>query len=480
MRKIIVIALFLSVLLASPLAESQAQQASSQTYSMLDRFIDEIRMVFTYGDDRINLNLEIREKEINSAIANAKNENINEALRNLNNAEKRLKAVQETVSLDMVEEVRKSVEKTVGRINNETDLPEEFDEYIMEERRTQLTAELTHEIFLFCKELAAEDYALMLREEKCNPQTAPSGLQGELKELKNIQEESFNRLMLDIRSCIDVPGTCNCEDVSDAAEKARCQKMVALALKCEYTEDEEACSELDSMKPVAESFVPDFLMNLFGQKSGMIDYDIEKSDVPPECYNQNTKPECAQYSGQKEGNSKCWDEEGNFLEDECGGSADREPTMQESIPQCYGENDEFLFEKCGKITIVRNEEGLINYIIGKEVEMLIEGFENESAQHRVDVNGTIGQTQIEIIEERIREGDSSSGEETAGNHGGKNETWIVDEGTQGSGDGGLAPEIKTSEGTGDDGLTPEVKTTVNSGEGSGDGGLIPEVKTTVD
>ncbi|GAJ19696.1 unnamed protein product, partial [marine sediment metagenome] len=187
----------------------------------------------------------------------------------------------------------------------------------------------------------------MLQEEECNPDTAIPGLEEELKELKKLQEELFVKLMLDIRSCIDDPGTCNCEDVSDTSEKAKCEKMIALAVQCEYKDDQEACSQMLSLRPPAESFVPDFLIDLFRKKSYMIDYDIEKSDVPPECYNENTKPECEQYRHLKEISAKCWDKEGNWDEEECGGPKEKEVTMQESIPQCYDENNNFLEEKCG-------------------------------------------------------------------------------------------------------------------------------------
>jgi len=94
----------------------------------------------------------------------------------------------------------------------------------------------------------------------------------------------FVQLMLEIRSCMDDPGTCNCEANVDVEQKAKCEKMVALALKCEYKEDETSCNELKAMEPkkgdsFAESFVPDYLMNLFREKEGsMIGYDSQPSD----------------------------------------------------------------------------------------------------------------------------------------------------------------------------------------------------------
>ena len=184
--------------------------------------------------------------------------------------------------------------------------------------------------------------------------------------------------MLEIRSCIDDPGTCNCEANTDAEQKAKCETMVALALKCEYKADESSCSELEAMEPkrgdsFAESFVPDFLMNLFREKEEeMIGYDIEPSDgVPEECWDENTKPECRQYDDLKE-TAADWDEYGNYIGKN---TKNKEPTMQQSIPRCFDENDGFLEEKCGKISVVRNEEGLVNYLIGNEIDKVIDNFE---------------------------------------------------------------------------------------------------------
>jgi len=370
-------------------ADNNEEEFAIQTYSGLDSFIDNIKLTFSEGNNKVRLALEIREKEVNSAINNIQNQGEDEAVKNLERAREKLQIVQEKVSLDTSEEIKTSVDEIVNKINQE-ELPDEFEDYILEEEKTQLTAELTEKTFEYCKKLAEEDFDLMLKEEVCNPNTAVPGLEKELKELKNLQEELFTELMWNIRSCIDDPGTCNCEEVADINEKAKCEKMVALAVKCEYKEDETSCDELKAMGPkqgdnFAESFVPDFLMNLFREKQSMIDYDIEHSDgVPPECWNENDKPECEQYDYLKEKHGKKNNE-----------GKDKEPTIQESIPQCFDEAGNFLEEKCGKITIVRNKEGLINYLIEKEIDDVINEFENKSAQHIININQSNEQMQVE-------------------------------------------------------------------------------------
>ena len=365
MKKGMIILVLVGILLVLPLIQAQ-------TYSGFERVADNVNLFLSSGDNKVRLALEIREKEVNSAMENTLNGNEENSDKNLKSAWETLQLIQEKVTLNTAEEIKESSDGIIGLINEEGDLSEDFDVYVLEEEKTGLTAEFTLKTFEYCKALAQKDYSAMLKQERCNPETAPKWLEKELKELKQIQEESFTELMLDIRSCIDDPGTCNCEDNTEIAQKAKCEKMVALAVKCEYKDDEDACDKLKSMKPVegddfAESFVPDFLMNLFTEKQDMIDYNIQKSDVPEECYNANTKPECEQYMHMKETRAKCWDKEGNFNYEKCGGPKEDAPTMQESIPQCYDENNQFLTAKCGKITIIWNEEGLINYIIENEI-----------------------------------------------------------------------------------------------------------------
>jgi hypothetical protein len=453
MKRGIFVILFISILLVSPLIQAQ-------TYSGFNRFTDDVQMFFASGDNKVKLALEIREKEIDSAIENSQNQNEEAAIQNLERAHKKLKVVREKISLDVVDEVEESVNEIVNKIKGEEGLSDNFEVYILEEKKTQLVAGLTKEIFEMCKKLAKEDYTLMLQEEQCNPKTAPEWLKEELKELKRLQRELFVKLMLDIRSCMDDPGTCNCEDVSDVDEQAQCEKMISLAVRCEYKDDQEACDQMIALRPPAESFVPDFLMNLFRDKEDMIEYGIEHSDgVPKECWNENTKPECEQYRHLKETSTKCWDAEGNWDEEECGGPKEEKMTMQESIPQCYDLDDNFLETKCGIITMVENEDGLINYIIETEIDNVIEEFEDSYEQHTIDVNGSLGQTAVWEVEGEIGEINEEIRE------------WVIDQEVMDvEGDEGLTWEIKTDiagEGTG--GLKPEVETDFDDGEDTGDG-----------
>jgi len=449
-----------------------SQLAYAQSYSTIDKVTDSIRLFVSSGDSKVTIALEIREKEVGSAIELAKEGK--DASQNLERSEKMLNIVQEKVSPTTAGEVKESVEDVKSMITGEVALPGEFDDYLEEEEKTIITAELTEKTYLLCKQLAQEDYIAMLEEERCDPETAPDGLKKELAEIKDIQNKLFTRLMLEVRSCIDDPGTCDCDSLQIESEKASCRQVVALATRCEYKNDDEACNNIESMLPNPQSFIPVFLMDMFRDKEYMIDYNIQKSDVPPECYNENDKPQCEQYRHLKEG-SHCWDENGNFLYDVCV-SQDGEPTMEESIPQCF-DNGVFK-EECGEVTKIVNEEGLVNYIVESEIDAIINETENvtEDAvveEMRVDIDGLKGRLESGNFTESATEETVVTIEDGEGSTG--DQTIEIEEGAGESGE--AVVEVVTDEGTESDGIVPKVVTDVAE---DGSEGLTTEVVTDVE
>ncbi|MBU4502236.1 MAG: hypothetical protein KKA79_06575 [Nanoarchaeota archaeon] len=139
MKKEIIAMLFISILLLSPLVYAQ-------TYSGFNRFTDDIKLFFSFGDKKVKFALEIREKEVNSAIENIRNGDDIAAAKNLEKARNKIQLVQKKVSLDVAEEVKISVDKIVDKINEEENLPDDFEVYVLEEEKTHLTAELVIEV----------------------------------------------------------------------------------------------------------------------------------------------------------------------------------------------------------------------------------------------------------------------------------------------------------------------------------------------
>ena len=133
-----IVLILLGILLVSPLVLAQEQ---AQTYSGFGRFIDNIKLTFSGGDNKVRLALNIREKEVNSAMVNTKNGEDEDAGKNLENAWKKLQVVQEKVSINTAEQVKENSDEVRENIMNQMDLPNDFEVYVLEEEKTGLTAE---------------------------------------------------------------------------------------------------------------------------------------------------------------------------------------------------------------------------------------------------------------------------------------------------------------------------------------------------
>ena len=134
-KSMVIVSLIIGLLILVPVV-------SAQTYSGFDRFVDNVKMVFTFGDKKVVLALDIREKEVNSAIESSKNGDEDVAIKNLERARERLQYVQEKVTIDTAEDVKSSSNNIIETIDSEENLPDGFEVYVLEEKKTQLTAEL--------------------------------------------------------------------------------------------------------------------------------------------------------------------------------------------------------------------------------------------------------------------------------------------------------------------------------------------------
>jgi hypothetical protein len=143
MKKGVIVLVLLGILLISPFILAQEQ---TQTYSGFDRFVDNIKMFFSSGDNKVQLALEIREKELNSAMINVQNQEEEKAIQNLERARNKLLIVQEKVSNEIAGGVQKNVKEVIDKLESQDNLPEEFELYKLEEEKTRLTAELVVEV----------------------------------------------------------------------------------------------------------------------------------------------------------------------------------------------------------------------------------------------------------------------------------------------------------------------------------------------
>jgi hypothetical protein len=113
----------------------------AQTYSGFNRFTDNVRLFFSFGDNKVRMVLDIKEKEVDSSLENFKNGYEEDSSKNLERAWKRLQFIQEKVSENTAEEVKENSNEIKNKIIEEGNLSKEFEVYVLEEEKTGLTAE---------------------------------------------------------------------------------------------------------------------------------------------------------------------------------------------------------------------------------------------------------------------------------------------------------------------------------------------------
>jgi hypothetical protein len=137
MKKSIIALVLLGMLLIVSQALAQEQ---IYAYSGFARFVDNVKFFFSTGENKIKLALEIREKEVYSAL-----DKKDSSSEELERARKKLLVIQENVSANVADEVKSNSNKLTNDINERKNLSEDFKTYILEEKKTQLTAELVIE-----------------------------------------------------------------------------------------------------------------------------------------------------------------------------------------------------------------------------------------------------------------------------------------------------------------------------------------------
>jgi len=234
-----VILMFLTLLLVSmPIV-------SAQTYSGFSKFTDSIKLFFAKGDNKANLALYIREKEVDSAISNLELGNTKNAEKNLNSASEKLKIVQTLASPDISADVKENINKIENKINeNDYKL---LDSYLTEEEKTKLSMDISEKVLSYCDELAMQDYASMQKDEKCKSYV---WMENKIKQrLSEEQEKAKGEIETQVQTCMNNPKECNCDNIQLLSEKIKCEEFKSLAIRCEFQNDNSACEKIKTFKP---------------------------------------------------------------------------------------------------------------------------------------------------------------------------------------------------------------------------------------
>ncbi|MFH1151571.1 MAG: hypothetical protein V1788_00400 [Nanoarchaeota archaeon] len=246
MKKSVIILLLLGILLASPLVLAQEQ---SQTYSGFNKFTDNIKLFFSSGDKKVMLALEIREKELNSAINNLNSGEDDKAKKEIESAINMLKIVQSKATPEIAEEVKSNIEGTESKLKENLNL-EFFEKYLTEGQKTKLVMEHSEKILEYCEELAKQDYELMLKDEKCQ-NNVPDWLEEEVNNrIEVAQKQDSEEIKKQVEISMTNPKNADCDGISLTSERTKCEKFKSSAVRCEFQNDKSACKEIGMFKDV--------------------------------------------------------------------------------------------------------------------------------------------------------------------------------------------------------------------------------------
>jgi len=335
MKKEVVFLLLLGMLLILPLVSAQEQ---SQTYSGFNRFVDNIKLFFSSGDNKVMLALEIREKELNSAISNLKSGEEKKAKKEIESAIDMLKIIQSKTTPEIADEVRINIEETESKIKENENLNLEFfEKYLTEEQKTKLIIEYSEKIFEYCEELAKQDYELMLKDEKCKNNDFDWFKDEINNKIKEIQKQDFEEMKKQVEISMNNPKNSDCDEISLASERKRCEKFKALAIRCEFQDDESACKEIGMFKDVQT------------EERENYEREILNRYVPAECTEVGIRngEECKKFIiALYQPDSECM-ENGEILDDEACG---KKLVKEDKIPsECVKDGTPVSPEECENI-----------------------------------------------------------------------------------------------------------------------------------
>ncbi len=333
MKKGLVVILLLGILLVSPLVLAYEQ---AQTYSGFNKLTDNIKLFFSSGDKKVMLALDIKEKELNSAINNLELGEENKAKREIESAIGMLKIIQLKITPEITDKVKGNIKETESKIKENLNL-EFFEKYLTEEQKTKLIIEHSEKILEYCEELAKQDYELMLKDEKCQ-NNAPDWLEDEVNNrIEEVQKQDSEEMKKQIEITMNNPKNSDCDEISLTSERIKCEKFKALAVRCEFQNDESACKEIGMFKDVQTNEREDY------------EQEILNKYVPAECTEAGIKDgeECKKFIiTLYKPDSECM-ENGQVLDGEACG---KKLVNEDKIPQeCIKNGEPVSAEECESI-----------------------------------------------------------------------------------------------------------------------------------
>ncbi len=284
------------------LVEDRAGITPDSPLYVFDKAIDEVQLRVSSGEEKAKKALEIKEERLAEAsvmVDSSKADNAKDALLLAAEASK---VAQAEIAPDLEKEANEKVRKAALLLTGiKNKLPGEGWEEIEaalemqldEEEKTRIAIIVSKSRLSYCDSLAKQDFALMKSDQQCDIEKAPGWLKGKVEgEFKQREDNARSQIFDAVSACVLDPKQCDCSKIPVAKHAESCGINKALAIRCEYENDFNACTQLDGKKD-------DFKDILGKEKSASLMEMIKKKEKkffdkmkPPECADAETFEGC--------------------------------------------------------------------------------------------------------------------------------------------------------------------------------------------
>ncbi|MBI2176163.1 hypothetical protein HYU40_02310 [Candidatus Woesearchaeota archaeon] len=271
---------------------------------VFDKIVDDVQLALAKGEDKTKKALEIKEERIAEAAIMVDKKKPDAAKGALELAAKAAGQAQKELDPEFEKETNEKVRRAAKLLSGlQEKLPDQgwegvekaLDAQLSEEEKVRVALLVSKSRLTYCDAIAQQDFDLMKQDELCQVEKAPQWLRERVEgEFKSREDKARNLIIDTVSSCVVDPKKCDCSQIPVGKHSQSCEVKKALAIRCEYENDESACSELASEK--LEDFLPEFV----GEegKQTVLSHLREKEEQmfekfkPPECANAQTFQEC--------------------------------------------------------------------------------------------------------------------------------------------------------------------------------------------
>lgn len=298
--------LFITLLVSSISAQEQFDPGLTpdSIFWGIDKTFDNIRLGFASEGEKALVASSIREERLAEAreVVNEGGDE-DDALAAMEDAELKLKIIQEELAPEIQKEVQDSSERSIEILTElKEKVPEQalpgienaINRHIVHEEKLKISAEITAQIDKLCTqliELVGLDQAVS-DESRCNPdlESSPKWLKKKaVGDYKNFDNSAKRKFIEEMRSCMRDPRECRCEEIPVKTFSDKCTIIIPYMIKCQFEQDESSCMKLDEISRESQHMFEELPEDWKGE---MMDMDnmmegIERKDfemhMPDEC-----------------------------------------------------------------------------------------------------------------------------------------------------------------------------------------------------